>query len=271
MKHTLLGLSLAVLITSCGQTDSERTVTLQRQVDSLVKLVPAKFNHVELNAANAGQAPFAPLPISDYYMPRYAADQQIQAYHALFVSGGSHRDAIIPGNNLGRSSFIIPANTLQQIVNDSACPFVVFYIGYDKEKANISLIYTGIRPVEGYADSFNEITFSNPQIPDSRMVFDNAWPCPKCSGIGPHSVSGTQATAIYASSGPNGSISPAGPVVTVPYNHNVQFTMTPADQSQQIDSVIVDGRLIQNPPNPYPFDNVTQTHTFRVTFKPAGQ
>lgn len=70
---------------------------------------------------------------------------------------------------------------------------------------------------------------------------------------------------ISSSSGPGGSINPAGNI-TVNYGQNRTFTFSP-DTDYKIADVIVDGVSV-GPVSQYTFNNVTSNHTISVTFTP---
>lgn len=273
MKHAYLFLvAFAFLMASCGQGDTEKTASLQRQVDSLTKLVPAGANapHTsEAFAASGQNGPFETMAIGAYYMPTTTANTLIQNYHSLFVAnGGAHQDAKIPSNNMKRSSFVIPRTTLQALIDadKSNCEYVVFYLGYDKDSKNIDLIYTGITPVSGSPGEFTEITYPDPNDPNQQMVFDNGWPCPNCDGIGVHAKLGGLSTAIYCSVGAHGKISPSGDIINIPYGHDASFTITP-DNDHELDSLILDGQNVVSPANPFLIPKVKETHILSVKFK----
>ena len=69
---------------------------------------------------------------------------------------------------------------------------------------------------------------------------------------------------ITATAGPNGNITPSGPV-DVTYGSNKQFIMTPAT-GYHVDSVLVDGSKVDSTTS-YTFNTVTTNHTIRVVFK----
>ncbi len=68
---------------------------------------------------------------------------------------------------------------------------------------------------------------------------------------------------ILATSGPNGSISPSGPV-GINFDGTQQFTFTPVT-GYHVDSLVVDGVIEPSAPS-YTFTNVTANHTIHVTF-----
>lgn len=70
---------------------------------------------------------------------------------------------------------------------------------------------------------------------------------------------------ITVTAGPNGSITPPGPVVSVLPNANITFTITP-NPSYYVDSVIVDNAYVPDSTTSYTFLNVTANHTIRVNF-----
>ena len=69
---------------------------------------------------------------------------------------------------------------------------------------------------------------------------------------------------IAASAGANGSISPSGNVGSA-YGSSRNFSFTPST-GYHVDSVFVDGTLQTGTPTSYQFENITASHTIRVTF-----
>jgi hypothetical protein len=88
------------------------------------------------------------------------------------------------------------------------------------------------------------------------------------NAVDPASITFTPATGgvytITATAGTNGSISPSGSV-TVTEDGSQNFTITPAE-GYAVDDVLVDDVSV-GPRMSYLFQNVTQNHTIRVTFK----
>jgi uncharacterized repeat protein (TIGR02543 family) len=71
---------------------------------------------------------------------------------------------------------------------------------------------------------------------------------------------------ISATSGPNGTITPAGAVV-IDYNASRQFTFV-ASSGYHVDSLFIDGIYIPDSTASYTFTSVTLSHTIYVTFAP---
>ncbi|PWB67958.1 hypothetical protein C3F09_12555, partial [candidate division GN15 bacterium] len=76
-------------------------------------------------------------------------------------------------------------------------------------------------------------------------------------------TTGYDPRTITATAGPNGSISPSG-AVSVPYNTDQSFTITPAP-NYHIDDVVVDGGSVGALAS-YTFTGVTSNHTIHATF-----
>lgn len=80
----------------------------------------------------------------------------------------------------------------------------------------------------------------------------------------------TQAISTYiitSSAGSNGTIRPLGDSLAVS-GSNKSYTFVP-NTDYIVNTVTVDGVVVQNPSNPYIFSNITSDHTIAVTFKHA--
>jgi len=73
---------------------------------------------------------------------------------------------------------------------------------------------------------------------------------------------------IFVTAGVGGTITPAGPEVTVPDGGSQTFTIT-ANSGYRIVDVVVDG-VSQGPISSYPFTNVHEDHTISATFLPIS-
>ena len=74
---------------------------------------------------------------------------------------------------------------------------------------------------------------------------------------------------ITATSGANGSISPSG-AINVNDGNDKTFTVTPASEEYQVDTVLVDGTAAGLTAGEYTFSTVTADHTIHVTFTDTG-
>src|SRR5579872_2156648 len=186
MKHTLMLLfaALAVMFVSCNQGSGD-AADKQKIIDSLVKLIPANKNVAQHGRVNAVQqfsvAPYA----ANYEVTRAQAAGAIENWHQLVTSANLN-----PAVNSGRTAFLVPAVTLDSLINSIGCTWLVFYIGETgltnvgntTIKNAISLYYTGVQFVG--TDSLTEIDITNSA--GDAVVFYETWPCPTCSGVGIH-------------------------------------------------------------------------------------
>src|SRR6185312_7086344 len=148
MKYTFLLVVAALVLAACnnGSTD---IAAKQHIIDSLVKLVPAGGSPAEDDAFTNAATTYTVAPVNNYFIPKSSADTLIQNYHALFGNSKNPKDAVIDKGNMGRTAFLIPANTLAKLINEKQDPWVVFYIGYDIPSKSISLVYDGAKYVDG--------------------------------------------------------------------------------------------------------------------------
>jgi hypothetical protein len=280
MKHTLLVLlgALCLGLASCSGGGNADVATIKKQtIDSISGELEKRGIHVNFSVqANAATVTLSTAPITNYYYPADKADTMVQSYHALFKKNaqGFHQPAVLDTANLNRTAFVIPANTLQQLLNaPNNCPYVAFYIGYDNSTKLISLFYTGVVPVPNFTDSFTEITMINPTN-NRRSVFDNGYPCPTCNYIGIHTLMGPFNSQIFAwvkadENGASGTISPSG-TVNVKYGTSQAFTFTPGANCV-VDTFWVDDTAFfqgnQRFGTQYTFGSVKEEHQIDVRFK----
>lgn len=280
MKHTLLVLmgALCLGLASCSGGGNTDVATIKKQtIDSISGELEKRGIHVNFSVqANAATTTLSTAPITDYYFPQKKADTMVQQYHALFKKNaqGFHQPAVLDTANLNRTAFVIPAVTLQQLLNaPNNCPYVVFYIGYDNATKLISLYYTGVVAVPNFADSFTEIRMINPTN-NSPSVFDNTFPCPNCSYIGIHTQMGPLNSQIFAwvkadENGASGTISPSN-MVNVKYGTDQTF-MFNAGTNCAVDTFWVDDTAFfqgnQRFGTQYTFGSVIEEHQIDVRFK----
>lgn len=278
MKQSLLLITAGLLLfSSCNQQNGDAT-DKQHIIDSLVKLVPAGPNKLPVreNFATPAQAPastFSVMPVSAYTTPVNEAAPVIQNYHALFRKDKKTVDATIDKNNIGRSSFIIPVSTIQSLITEKKSSFLVFYLGYSVDK-QINLFYTGVAPVGNRTDSFTEVTVTNPDIPGTPCIFNNATPCPTCVGIGVHSPVWKSQPFISIDSVQNGKItSPSGYVpgtkIFVDFGQPKTITYEP-NNGYEFDKLIINNTTVKataQEHTQYTFNKVESICTFQVFFK----
>lgn len=281
MKNVLIALAFALVAASCnqGQPTADIAVIRQQVADSMN--TEAKKRGVDLSITSArfaepagGRIPpmVPPLPPPSYYIPHSIADHQIQAYHKLFVGADKqHRNATLDVVNMKRTAFVIPASTLNILLDSpNYCENVIFYLAYDEVQKEITLVYTGtkyVQPATGgpLTDSIKEILVKRPDAPNEQFVFNNAWPCPTCDGIGVHSQYRPLSTMIYASVSQGGTLTPNGDV-PVKYGDNQVFQYSAAP-GYVLDTVMIDGTLRTDHPSSFPFNAVKESHSIWVKYK----
>jgi hypothetical protein len=273
MKQLLLSLmftcSLGILFSSCGgAAGGDDMATLQRKVDSLTKLLPAegnvfqnRFSASARAARNVTTMPWA----ADYLVPADGANQQIQNWHAVVkATTALHWDV-----NKNRTAFMVPANTLDSLINSKNADYVVFYLGINTDgDKTINLFYTGVTQDD---TTLSEMEFKNSN--QVKCVFDLSYPCPKCNSIGIHVPSegiGGQTPAVIDAEvdGGNGTVSPNGISTYYKSPTNAKFTFKP-DNGYQIDEVTLDGTLqtVTNNELTIPVQAGTQARELKVKFK----
>lgn len=266
MKHAYLFLVVCCsLMASCGQGDTGRTAELQRQVDSLTKLVPAGRAGAKTSSLAANtQFSVAPTAASYWYVSD-AANKQVQEWHAT-VKSGTKIDWNV---NKGRTAFMVPAITLDTLINSLGCQYVVFYIGIDQQGSKeMSLFYTGVKQ-DG--DNLSEIEMKNSE--GEKCVFDLTYPCPQCDKIGVHvassGIGGQPPVAIFASvendnGAQHGTISPEGNKLY--YNTtSAKYTFI-ADVGYTVGTVKFDTTIIQTNGKDHTFQNLSGSHVLSVKF-----
>jgi hypothetical protein len=269
MKRTLLLLTVAAgfLFTSCNQGVS--TETHQRIVDSLVQLIPPGAKSHLTNMAAQQQYTIA--PIADFMVLKAGANKQIQEWHTTL----KNKVEIKWDVNKNRTAFMVPRNTLDTLINSLNCPFVVFYLGIDKEGTGaMSLYYTGVEYVNKDPSQLTEIDIKN--AAGESCVFDQTFPCPKCEKIGIHTqssdVGGLPPSTIisWVLDDSPGKISPVGNVVSYK-DTSVTYTFTP-NPGYEIEKLIIDDSEIKREiPTKYTFNNVKGSHNISVKFKQKAQ
>ena len=118
---------------------------------------------------------------------------------------------------------------------------------------------------DGLSDSWEIVNFGNlSQGPSGDLDSDGLTNLQEYRyGTNPNQANGPY--TITASSGPNGSVSPAGPT-TVNYNGSQTYSITP-DPSYHVADVLVDGISV-GAVTSYTFNIVTTSHTISATFDP---
>lgn len=258
MRHTLLVLMLGILLASCVAGDSERAIALQKRVDSLTKLLPAKPGVI----AAAQQYSTAPTANSYWYVAA-AATKQIQEWHTTLKTGRR----INWDKNKGRTAFLVPAITLDTLINSLQSKYVVFYIGIDEQGTKeMNLFYTGVKQLND--TTLEEIEMKN--LAGEKCVFDLSYPCPQCNSIGIHvsssGIGGQPPATIFSQvEGGNGTISPDGNRTFYSIKPAV-YTFTP-DNGYTINKVMVNGSEATIQGNTYTFKTFTGSNEITVSFK----
>lgn len=270
MKQLLLSLlfacSLGMLFSSCSTGSSDDVATLQRKVDSLTKLVPAsRGGAMTSNLAANSQFSVAPTAASYWYVSD-AANKQIQEWHTVLKNGGR----IDWDKNKGRTAFMVPAITLDTLINSLGCQYVVFYIGIDQQGTKeMSLFYTGVQQTD--PNTLSEIEMRNNV--GEKCVFDFSYPCPKCDKIGIHvgsaGIGGQPAPSVFSfvvdDGGMHGSISPDGQKVY--YNTTTATYTFHPDKDYVVDSVIANNVPVQTDGVSYTFENLSGSNEIKVKYK----
>jgi hypothetical protein len=244
MKQILLVLFVALSLASCSSGNSDDVAALQRKVDSLTKLVPTDGTmHVNRFSAQAFAARGVPqgTPAAAFLVAADGANKQIQEWHALCKK--------TPGLdwnvNKNRTAFMVPAVTLDTLINHKGADYVVFYFGINASNDNkINLFYTGVKQQD---TTLTEMEFKNGD--NVNCVFDMSFPCPQCNSVGIHvssnGIGGEPPASVSANViGGNGKISPDGISTYYTTPKTVKFSFTP-DQGFTVDEVKLNGVVTQ--------------------------
>lgn len=173
MKKTLILIALSALWASCHICDADCEAKLKKY-DAITK----RYGDQGGNDSFANR-------IAPYLITADTADTLVKRYRSS-VNIDSIRNSP-DSNNLPHMAFIISKYTLNYILNtnqnkDSVqADSVIFYLAKTADN-KITLIYDGIKNIPG-TDSFYEVYYTSPSMPDknSKMVFENVWPCPTCN------------------------------------------------------------------------------------------
>ncbi len=240
MKQILLLLFVAFSLTSCSSGSSDDVATLQRKVDSLTKLVPAEgTTHVNRFSTQAFAARGVPpgTPAAAFLVAAEGANKQIQEWHSLCKNTpGLHWNV-----NKNRTAFMVPAVTLDTLINHNGADYVVFYFGINASNdKSINLFYTGVKQQDTI---LTEMEFKNGD--NVNCVFDMSFPCPQCNSVGIHvssnGIGGEPPASVSANViGGNGKISPDGISTYYTTPKTVKYSFTP-DSGFQVDKVTLNG------------------------------
>lgn len=220
-----------------------------------------------------------PPPANSYYVSTGQANQDIHNWHTLLKNDQN----LYPDVNKNRTAFIVPAVTLDSIINGMHCTNVVFYLGMNYFTHEISLYYDGAWQTS--ASNFVELPLMDAN--KIGVFFDNGLPCPVCGSAGdihlnspitPGSMPKQYINAYMYNQDEllniAGTIKPVGSVL-VPYYSDETFTYS-AKQGWFLDTLVIDNTILagslQNPitenAQSKTFSKVARPHQIGVCFDP---
>lgn len=240
-------------------TISPETVELARGQSETYTLTPDEgftFDRLAVNGilqtagiVNNGDGTFTYNYVHEYDVP-VRIDASFKPYapgetYNIEASAGSN-GSINPSGKVSVNSG--ESKTFTMIPSSGYVVDKVLVDGADRTKDLIDNVYTFSSVTENHTIS---VTF-------------------KSGGGTPSGPSGPSSNyTISATAGTGGSISPSGNV-SVSSGSSKTFSFTP-NSGYELDTLSVDGNIVETAGNSYTFSNVTSNHTISVTFKNAGE